>query len=228
MRRVIIILFLVLFPLICFAEKIRLEWDPPTDQNITGVKVFQKTAKDGDNYDFSAPVAIVDLNTNFADIEISGEPNAVLKYLWVVRAYRDIYESDNSNEVDYKVVRIAPISPAALQGNYDPEKGAITLSWIQPDDPYPIYKWVVYYRISESDSWIELGSIDSAQDLTLTKAFDAVPDGTKKTVFFSVTAFRRSLTYSTDNAMIGVEIDRLGDNVPPIQNLRININIPVE
>jgi hypothetical protein len=226
MRRVIIILFLVLFPLICFAEKIRLEWDPPTDQNITGVKVFQKTAKDGDNYDFSAPVAIVDKGVDFADVELPGEPNTVLKYQFVARAYRDIYESANSNEVSYKVINIMPISPSQLSGKY--ENGVVTLTWLQPEDPYPIYKWIVYYRLSPNDSWIELGTVDDLQNLTITKAFDAVPDGQRKTVTFSVTAFRRSGVYSTDNTVASVIIDRLGSDVPPIQNLRINIEIPVQ
>lgn len=226
LKLVLIFLIVLLVPQNLGAEKIRLEWDPPADETYDGVKVFQHSAKPGSEYDFSAPVAIVDKGMNYADIEVPGDPDTVLKYQWVVRAYRDAYESANSNEVSYKVINVPPVQPAELSGKY--ENGIITLTWLQPEDPYPIYKWVVYYRLSDNDSWIELGTVDDMQNLTLTKAFDAVPDGRRETVTFSVTAFRRSGVYSTDNAVASVIVDRLGSTVPPVQNLRINIEIPVQ
>lgn len=232
----IIMLLLALFlaiPLISHAEKITLEWDTPTGETPPeGYRIYQRTAVEGDQYDYVLPEITtlypdgnIPYGVNSVVLDVPGTAGSVLKYLWVARAYRGENQSIDSNEVSYKVVNVPAVSPAALAAEYDPEAMTISLAWDQPQDDHPIEKWIVYYRIDSN--FVELGSVDSGQELTLSAPFDVIADGDMATVTFSVVAFRRSGVFSANSPEISLEIDRRSTEVDPIENLRININIPL-
>ena len=218
-----ILIFLILFSTTVWAEKITLEWDPP-EGSYDGVKIYQHTAQPDDSYDFTAPVADIPVGTTSAIIDVPGLPNEVLKYQWVARAYKSDQQSENSNEVSYKVVNVIPISPVDLTGSFDPIESVINLTFVQPDDPYPINHWSIFYSIDGSD-FIELGSITDPDQLTLEVPFDQVKPGEKKAVIFRAVSFRRSGVYSNDSNNFELVIDR--GEVGPVKNLRINLEIPV-
>ena len=203
-------------------EQITLTWDAPAQEH-TGVKIFQKTTKDGDAYDYSSPVATVLYPANVATIDVPGEPDAVLKYQWIARAYRDDMESGNSNEVSYKVVNVQPLTPIELSGSY--EDDIITLSWSQPVDEHPIDKWVVYYK--NADGQFEaIGIVTDGSNLELSSdVSELAPIGQRTNMSFAVVAFRRSGVYSANSVELEIEIDRR--EVAPVQNLRIEIEIPL-
>lgn len=219
-----ILIFLILFSTTVWAEKIQLQWDPP-DGPYDGVKIYQHTAAPPDDvYDFTSPVADIPAGTTSAIIDVPGKPNEVLKYQWVARAYKAAQQSENSNEVSYKVINIVPISPINLTGSYDAENSIIHLTFEQPADPYPINHWQIYYSVDNSD-FAPLGTITDPDQLTLEEEFNAVPPGETKAVVFRAVSFRRSGVYSIDSNSFELVIDRA--EVGPVKNLRINLEIPV-
>lgn len=218
---ILVIAAILLFFFESNAELITLTWDAPTEPH-DGVRIFQKTAREGDIYNFSSPVADIPFPGTTANVEVEGEPDAVLKYQWVARAYRDDLESSDSNEVSYKVVNIPPIVPvdlsAAQQGT------VISLSWEQPSDPHPIDHWKVYAK-TDGD-FVEIGTVDDENNLTLTADLnDLAPADQVTELTFAVVAFRRSGVFSANSTEAIVTIDRRA--LPPVQNLRIEIEIPI-
>lgn len=205
------------------AEEIMLSWDMP-EQTIDGVKIFQKTAKDGDIYDYFNPVAVVQSPATSAVLDVPGEPDAVLKYLWVARAYRGDIESIDSNEVNYKVVNIPPAIPHSLTASYADD--TVTLAWQQPVDGHPIEKWTVFYRTDPSDEYTQLGNVTDENNLKLTSDISGIaPAGQKTEISFVVVAYRYSGVFSADSQEVKLTIDR--EEVSPIQNLKIEIEIPL-
>lgn len=224
-KRIIIIFLLISSP--ATAEEIILEWDAPASP-VDGVRIYQRTAKENDDYDFSRPVAVAGPNDTSIKIDVTGEPEKVLKYLWVARAFIADFESVNSNEVDYKVVNTIPLQPIELTGYYDSNNSIIYLSWKQPEETHPVWYWKVFYQI-DSEGFIELGRVDKDADLELISPFDAVPNGEFKEVKFVVVAFRRSGVFSENSETLNVRVDRRDQIVvPPINNLRLEIEIPVQ
>lgn len=225
----LIFLFLILFPTIAFSETIQLEWDYSAEDQakIDGFKLFQKRLYT-EEFDYTAPLATVgaDVRSYKADVEAGVGANRT--YSFVVRAYKDSEESTDSNQVDYLVVGIAPAAPAELSGEYNKETSILNLSWEQPVDEWDIWQWIVYYRVEPETEFIELGRVDRGNALTLTKDFDVVPAGVSKTVHFAVVAFRRDYTIHSENSEdFIIVIDRQGPPIPP-ENLKINIEIPVQ
>lgn len=204
-------------------EELLLIWDEPVDQ-IEGVKIFQKTAREGDVYDFTTPVADVKYPSTQVIIEVPGEDGAVLKYLWVARAYRGELESANSNEINYKVVNIPPLTPVSLSADYDND--VIRLTWDQPNDDHPVNHWLLYFKHSDGSEFIPVGRVNEGNELELTKDISSLaPIGSISELTFTVVAYRRSGVYSANSQEVNLTIDRR--QVEPIQNLRIEIEIPI-
>lgn len=226
MKKLLFVL-LLLIPSIALAETIQLEWDYPTDVEIDGFKLFQKRLYT-EEFDYTAPLATVgaDVRSYKADVEAGVGANRT--YSFVVRAYKDSEESTDSNQVDYLVVGIAPSAPIELTGEYNKETSILNLSWEQPQDEWDIWRWLVYYRLEGETEFTELGQVHKGNALTLIKDFDVVPPGVSKTVHFAVVAFRRDYTIHSENsAEFSLVIDRTGPPIPP-ENLKINIEIPVQ
>ncbi len=230
--KTIIALMIALLPSFAFSEEIKLTWDYQLSA-IDGFRCYQKTAYANDNYDFDSPVKTKNFPTGDIPAEVTeitidleGEENAVLKYLFVCRAFKGNLESENSNEVSYKVVRTIPPAPVGLSGFYDNAAGSIHIEWEQPQDGHIVYKWAVYYRLEGQIEYSDLGIVNYGHDLILESPFDVVAEGEKKSVFFTVVAFRRSGVYSSNSEEYGIEIDR--GFVGPIENLKIEVDIPLE
>jgi hypothetical protein len=231
MKKTIFAFMILLAAQIVQGEEIKLAWD--YQSGIDGYRCFQKTAYATDKYDYFNPVK----PKNYPDgnipqqvtditVDLPGEPLKVLKYLFVCRAFKGSVESADSNEVGYKVVNTVPPTPINLSGSYDDDNQMINLTWEQPQDNHIIYKWIVYYRLSENTDFTDLGIVNYNHELTLSTPFYVVPKGDKKTVIFTVVAFRRSGVYSDNSGELSIEIDR--GIVGPVQNLKIDIDIPVE
>lgn len=227
-----IVLLTVLFPVIVFAEEVKLVWDMPSGA-IDGFRVFQKTAYPQDSYNYDEPVKTkkypdgnIPADVTEITIDLPGEPLKVLKYLFVCRAYKGSNESADSNEVGYKVVNTVPPVPVDLSAIYDDDAKTINLNWQQPQDGHIIYKWMIYYRLQGSNEYNDLGMVNYGQELALAAPFNVVGPGEKKTVYFTVVSFRRSGVYSGNAAEVELVIDR--GEIHPVENLKIDIDIPVE
>lgn len=235
MRRMLIYsLLFLLCPFIASAEFIKLGWDYSADEQIDGFRLFQThPSKDSegkwvDVFDYDNPIQELPADARITEVEVPGKAEGVLKYVFVIRAYRGNTESSDSNKASYKVVLINPDKPINLYGQYDQESSIVSLAWEQPPDDYDVHKWIVYYRLEDQTEYKELGSVNKGQDLTMTKTFDVAPLNAKTVVYFSVVAFRKDNTAHSENAdEIAITIDRR-DSPPPPDNLKVNIEIKVE
>lgn len=218
------------------SENIMLQWD--TVDGVDGYYIFQAIRAGNPpthTFDFDQPVISDDFPdgkipqyTNSLTINLPGVENADTKYVFVARAFKDDLQSENSNEVAYVVSLIPPFAAVELAGGYDKDAGLISLSWQQPGgEPewrQPVSHWIVYFRIGDG-GWTPIGRIDTGNELTLEAPFSAVADGERADVQFTIVTYRRSGVYSSNSDILTITVDRQG--VPPIQNLRINIEIPV-
>lgn len=232
----VVLTLLSFFSLAAMAEEITLEWDIP-DIIPDGYRIFQTVPYQDElgawhhEYDYINPV----VTTAYQDgnippdvysivVDLPGRPNEVTNYLFVARSFIDQEQSQDSNQVSYKVVNIPPITPTELMGEFDKGAGVITLTWTQPEDDYYIEKWIIYYRRDGPD-FIELGSVDQGQELTLTADSDFLGDSDLSVVDFVVVAFRSSGVFSANSVEHSIPIDRR--EVAPVNNLRIKIDIPI-
>lgn len=233
------ICFVVLFisaPVI-LAENIMLQWDKV--ENVDGYRLFQSIrVKKSDGsweniYDYASPITTetypegnIPQDVDSIIVDLPGVDEENTRYMFVARSYLGENESVNSNEVEYQVNLITPPAPTDLAGDYIKKDSLINLIWTQPAEQwYETDYWKVFYKIDDSE-WIEIGRIDKGNELTLTQEFDVVPAGSQKNVDFTVLAYRQSGKFSANSTVLTLDIDRR--EVPPIQNLRINVQIPVK
>lgn len=231
--KIFIAICLLFIATAALAEEITLMWDIPADSQLDGFRCYQKTAYANDAYNYSNPVKTpiypsgdIPADVDTLRVNVLGEEGGILKYLWVCRSYKGNEQSSDSNEVAYKVINTAPPVPINLNGRYDDAEKMIYLAWDQPLDNHIIYKWVVYYRIEGDSDYTEIAMVNYDQDPKIQAPFDVVLSGEKKTVYFTVVSFRRSGVYSENSAEYAIDIDR--QKIPPIENLRISIDIPIE
>ena len=210
------------------AETIMLQWDAV--EGVDGYKIYQ-AIRGGDppehQFDYDTPVATLPQETTQTTIDLPGIDDADTKYVFTARSYIGEDTSEDSNVVSYVVSLVDPAAPTDIAGNYD--DGIISISWNQPADEFAwrtISHWIVYYRIDGGD-WIPIGRINSDHELTLSAPFNVVPAGARADVEFTIVSYRRSGVYSANSAVLTVDVDRRGNYVPPVPNLRITIEIPV-
>lgn len=95
MRYISCLIFFLFLPAISFGGSVTLEWEPNSEQDLAGYRVFVREA--GQGYDYSLPA--------WSGTETTCLLNNILetnKYHFVVRAFdTEGYESENSNEVSY-------------------------------------------------------------------------------------------------------------------------------
>lgn len=249
MRRTLIILFLLLmlctffltvYVLIAHAEKITLEWD--SVENVGGYYIYQ-TIHDYQGYedkigtrvfDFENPVKTeaypdgkIPQNITTLTVDLPGIPGEDTKYAFTAKSFRGDSLSVQSNEVEFVVVLVPPIAPSQLQGSFNKDDGLISISWNQPADETwrSVSHWIVYSRESGTEQWNAVGRINSDHELTIEMPISAIMTGDRATLEFVIVAYRRSGVYSQNSDILSIDVDRT--DVPPIQNLRINIEIPV-
>ena len=233
-----IIFLLILIPLICYPEEITLEWDKV--EGVDGYYLYQTTVekKFDTNYifDYTTPILTdkypdgkIPQDITSVTINLPGEENKDTKYAFTAKSFLGSERSADSNYVDYIVSLVAPVSPNELDGVFNKEEGIITISWEQPVEEYSSWRkishWIIYYRLENDLEWIPIGRITSDHELNMTAPFTAVDDGESKEVQFVVVAYRRSGVYSQNSDILTININREG--VPPIQNLRIRVDIPI-
>lgn len=224
-----------------WGEQIQLQWDPVDD--VDGYLLYQTiraqnpdTGQVEHEFDYLSPITTdqfpdgkVPQNVTQLDVDLPGEAGADTKYMFVARSFRGDEMSENSNEVSYVMSLVPPFAPAELRGSYDKPAGLVHLEWSQPEDEYEwrtIDRWSVYYRISGMQEWAIVGTVEAGGDLQIESAFSAVAEGETADVEFVVVSHRRSGVFSENSDTLTLTVDRRG--VPPIQNLRISIEIPVK
>lgn len=95
MKRLIITLSLIIltFTAPCWAAEVDFVWDPNSETDLAGYRLFQRTA--GGNYDYAAPVAEIPAGTEVCTLIDIPDGD----YRWVVRAFDTSgNESGDSNE----------------------------------------------------------------------------------------------------------------------------------
>lgn len=109
----ILVLFLFLFSSTCFAVDITLKWNPNTEDDIAGYKLFERI--DNGTYDYNNPVATITHPTVTAT---TTNRNLKAKYSYVVRVFDNevpSLESGDSNEASYTVTSDGPpANPSGL------------------------------------------------------------------------------------------------------------------
>jgi hypothetical protein len=217
-------------------EKIILQWDAV--EGVDGYHLYQTirarnpdTGQVEHQFDYSAPAATLPQATTEHTVDLPGVAGEDTKYVFTARSYRGEDTSVDSNVVAYVVSLVPPPAPGGLSGYYDVDAGAVTLSWEQPaeDEAWrSISHWILFYRSGGGEEFQQLGRVNADQQLELSAQFDAVPEGIRAEVEFVVVAYRSSGVYSANSAPFRIEIDRSGGVVPPIDELRISVIIPVE
>lgn len=95
MYRIIIVFLSVIFVSFAFADTVTLQWNPNSETDLSGYRVFMREAAQG--YDYLSPAWEGTETT--CKIE---NLMATKKYYFVARAFdTEGYESENSNEVAY-------------------------------------------------------------------------------------------------------------------------------
>lgn len=226
-----VIILCITLAIVARAEKITLQWD--TVEGVDGYYIYQ-FQKD-ETYDYTNPVKTVvypdgkiPQHVDRLIIDLEGIAGQDTKYRWVARSFRGDEQSDDSNEVEYVVALTIPPAPNELAGSFDKEAGMINLSWVQPVETQSyrmISHFIVYCRQQGDEEWKAIGRINSDNELTLQAPISAIMSEEKATLEFTIVAYRRSGVYSHNSDILSLEIDRT--KVPVIQNLRINIEIPV-
>ena len=223
-----------------YGEEVRLEWDHV--EGVDGYRLYQAireidpdTGVIGHTFDYDDPIKTDDFpdgnipqETTTLTVDLPGRSGDDTKYMFTARSYLGNETSENSNEVSYVVSLVPPLPAAELSGGFVRESGVVTISWNQPPDEYEwrtISHWIVYYRITGAEEWVPIGRIKSDHVLEMTAPFDAVPTGEQSSVDFVIVSYRRSGVYSANSEVLTLDINRR--EVPPIQNLRISIEIPV-
>lgn len=227
---VLIVMFV--FVSLSQGEKIELQWDYNDPQEPDGFRIYSRTT--GGQYDYNSALPTIEYpdgnippEVRAVTVDLPGEQNAAVKYEFVARAYVVDLNSDDSNQVDYIVVRIPPPKPIDLTGEFNRRESLIHIEWTQPQDDYITNHWRVYYKLSEQEAseYTELGLIRKDNPLQLTTSFNVVGQGEHKSVDFVVVAYRRSGAWSGNSQTLTIDVDRRQPG--PVENLRINIEIPV-
>lgn len=93
MKKALIIIAILLFVTPCYAASVKFQWTPIT-QEVDGYRLFQRV--EGADYDYSKPAWSGNFVTcTIRDLEIG------TRYYFVVRAYKGLSESGDSNEVSH-------------------------------------------------------------------------------------------------------------------------------
>ena len=245
MRRTVFLMIVLLWAVIAIlslfvvvrGEKITLQWDPV--DGVDGYYIYQ-TIRAGSppehqfNYDQPVtnelyPNGKIPQDVTQITIDLLGVEDADTKYMFTARAFRGDEKSENSNEVSYVVSLIPPFAAVELVGGYDKDAGLINLSWQQPggEPEYrqPVSHWIVYCRERGAEEWKAIGRINSDHELSIEAPISAIMTGDKATLEFTIVSYRRSGVFSQNSDILSIEVDMR--DVPPIQNLRLNIEIPI-
>lgn len=212
-----------------YADVVTLQWDPV--EEVDGYYIYKVTEHP---YDFSDPVKTeeypdgkIPQDITTISIDLTGPTGEDTEYFFTAKSFRGDQTSEPSNEVSHIVCMVPPEPPSDLQGEYNKEQGLVTVSWEQSPEAEAwrqISHWIIYYKV-EGENWIPIGRINSDHALTMEAPLDAVQQGERKNVDFVIVAYRNSGIYSQNSAVLTVDIDRRA--VPPIQNLRLTVEIPL-
>lgn len=228
----LVIIFTATLAVVARGEKITLTWD--TVDGVDGYYIYQY-GKD-EQYDYNKPVTTVvypdgkiPQDVDRLIVDLPGIEGRDVKYRWVARSFRGDEQSVDSNEASYVVALTVPPAPGELAGSFDKPGGMINIAWLQPAEAevwQTINHWIVYCREKGTENWNAVGRINSDHELAIEMPISAIITGDKATLEFVIVAYRRSGVYSSNSDILTIDVDT--SVVPPMQNLRINIEFPVE
>lgn len=147
-----IIIALFIFSSAVFAYQVTatLTWDPNTESDMAGYRIFQRF--ESDSYDYSNPAA--DISCTVSDGQCTpceatiffevGDGESKTVYC-VARAYdTDENESEDSDEVSEIIDRTTLPIPTDITGAWNDAEQTIDITWKQTDVDR-VVKWVVMY-----------------------------------------------------------------------------------
>lgn len=218
----------------CNADEFNFAWDYG-DTAVDGFRIYSgpmMQREDGTWYPQLAADPLIDsipADSREATGTEKGWPGQSKKLCFVSRAYRGDEESADSNYVCAVINNEPLLSPADLAGSYDHDIEQIEISWSQPDFERAKF-FQIYYKIGDENFQL-LEKVDNIgqQELRLTKAFDAVPDGQSADVSFVIVAYKNFDVFSPNSAELTITIDRTQDApIPPPDNFRLSVTIGVQ
>lgn len=228
-----LVVILIAFIAECNADSFDLEWDYNT--TVDGFRIYSgpmTEQSDGSWYPQLGDEPILSNiapESRSATVVENGWAGQSKKFCFVARAFKGDQESADSNYV-CAVIDNRPLSaPADPTGEYDRDLSMITITWTQTDADRVSY-WRVFYRIADGDFADFVVVANTGQTaMTVTEAFDAVAEGEAADVEFSIVAFKDPQVYSPDSEVLTISVDRTTQTpLPPVENLRFKIEIPVE
>lgn len=217
----------------CNADEVTLQWDYG-DTVIDGFRIYSGPMGQFDDGTWGPKLNDTPLVDNIGSEQrevLTSQPGWAgqsKKFCFVARAFRGSEESLDSNVVCIVVDNTPLIPPADLAGTYSDDM--IEISWTQADAIRAHY-WIIYYRIGDR-AFVQLDRVDNIgqEKLQLTKTFDAVEAGMSADVQFAIVAFKNTDVFSSDSEILTITVDRSDVSVPipPVENLRFKVMVPVQ
>ncbi|MBN1155932.1 fibronectin type III domain-containing protein, partial [candidate division KSB1 bacterium] len=196
---ILLLLNLLFYPRL-FAGELNLSWDPNTEVDLAGYKVYYGLT----SRNYTNSIDVGDHNSYIVRNLTEGS-----RYYLAVTAYDESRnESDYSEEVSavVKVIDVTPPNPPSITDATLDDINKVTLTWnISPDADVVGYK--VYYGTSSHNytQAILVGNSTNYTTPTLTEGL---------TYFFSVTAYDNSNNESNHSSEVSVTVP-VNDVIPP-------------
>lgn len=214
------------------AETFYFSWDYDSVINsIDGFRIYQSVATQDTNGSFQSPAAVDNIAPDLraTQFENPGEPGAIQKYCYVIRAFAGEEESENSNAVCYKIDNTPLDSPREVTGSYGKDDNSLKLDWIQNDLDRTKF-WKVYYRHADQSEFTELIKVDNSgqAELTVTAPADFVAQGEAQNVYFALVAFKNAVVFSPNSDEIMIRIDRRTGGIDAPTNFKISLQIQLQ
>lgn len=231
----LVALFVVMIAAVCEcnADEVTLQWDYG-DTPIDGFRIYSGPMGQFDDGTWGPQLEEAPLVDNITpDMRevLTSQPGWAgqsKKFCFIARAFKGDEESPDSNDVCIVINNTPLIAPSDLAGTYSDDM--IEISWTQADAIRAHY-WIIYYRIGDG-AFIQLDRVDNIGqgELKLTKAFDAVEAGQSVDVQFAIVAFKNTDVFSPDSEILTITVDRSDVSVPipPVENLRFKVLVPVQ
>lgn len=239
MRNLFIFIFILLSFSLAHGEWLNFTWDydGPDKDTIDGFNLYEgEVIRDASgtwitDYDTDAKLTGIAPDSRNLKTNMAGEPNSIQKYCWRMTAYRGDLESAFSNEVCHKIDNLPPDAPVALTGEFDRDGNQLTIVFTQSNAGKVKY-WKVFYKFPLQESFTLFGALDNTgqSSYSFTDAFDVVPAGDIQEFDFVIVSYRDERNYSENSNVLQLVVDRTGEDtdVDPVENLKIDLTIPVE
>lgn len=225
----------MIVPIFCFGDEITLQWDYENSTDIDGFRIYGGPMGQDDNGvwvpQYSETPIAAEISPEIREYVVveNGWEGQKKKWCFMARAYRGDTESTDSNYACTFIDNTQIAQPTNIVGEYKRDPKQIILSWDQSADLDRTKFWIVYYKLPDSDEYIQLGEVANtgSTELSMSAAFDGVADGEVADISLVVVAFKTYEIHSEDSSAVVVTVDNRGEVTPPA-NLRFKLRINIE